>query len=176
MDVKRCEWRTYGFLPGVVKPKDLLMRTLLFHKCAQVISENMHQPLGLAGCPSEFFLDGVSLNTLERVFLHISALQRGKASATVFSRDFFSDFPVFIISVLKGQASKQASQPASQHASTHAKHATSKQANTQTHTDLNKQPKPIRNQPEPNLKKPQTLNHHSTPTIQSQNTLKTSLE
>jgi len=55
MDVKRCEWRTYGFLPGVVKPKDLLMRTLLFHKCAQVISENMHQPLGLAGCPSEFF-------------------------------------------------------------------------------------------------------------------------
>ena len=119
MDVKRCEWRTYGFLPGVVKPKDLLMRTLLFHKCAQVISENMHQPLGLAGCPSEFFLDGVSLNTLERVFLHISALQRGKASATVFSRFFFKNFS------FEGP-SKQASQPASQHAST-------QQASKQTH-------------------------------------------
>ena len=130
MDVKRCEWRTYGFLPGVVKPKDLLMRTLLFHKCAQVISENMHQPLGLAGCPCEFFLDGVSLNTLERVFLHISALQRGKASATVFSRDFFSDFPVFIISVLKGQASKQASQPARKH----ARKARNKQASKHTNT------------------------------------------
>ena len=88
---------------------------------------------------------------------------------------FFFRFPRFYNFSFEGP-SKQASQPASQHASTHAKHATSKQANTQTHTDLNKQPKPIRNQPEPNLKKPQTLNHHSTPTIQSQNTLKTSLE
>ena len=170
MDVKRCEWRTYGFLPGVVKPKDLLMRTLLFHKCAQVISENMHQPLGLAGCPSEFFFGWGKSQ-------HIGAGIPPYFSSSAWQGFGYCIFPFFFLNFSFEGPSKQASKPASQPARKHArKHATSKQANTQTHTDLNKQPKPIRNQPEPNLKKPQTLNHHSTPTIQSQNTLKTSLE